>query len=114
MNMRFKGSLTIIERKDIVEGIAADVGLEEKTIEDVLFSLRNSMEYYAKSITHGADKDEKFLIRLFPGFSIVIEQSPEQRKVLNNQELLIESRIRVKPKFSRYFLRRIVNNLKDG
>lgn len=112
--MKIKEHLSIIEQKDIINDISSDTGIEPGTIQDMLYSLRNTMEYYAKSVTIGESKDEKFLIRLFPSFSILIEQSPEQRKVLNNQEILIESRIRIKPKFSRYFLRKIVNNLKDG
>jgi len=112
--MKFKKNLTIIEQKDIINDIASDTGIETKAIQDMLYSLRNTMEYYAKSVTIGEGKDEKFIIRLFPSFSILIEQSPEQRKILNNQKIFISSRIRIKPKFSRYFLRRIVNNLKDG
>ena len=112
--MKIKENLTIIEQQDIIQDIATDTGIEEKAIQDMLYSLRDSMEYYAKSVTTGESKEEKFLIRLFPSFTILIEQSKEQRKVLNNQEILVESRIRIKPKFSRYFLRKIVNNLKDG
>ena len=112
--MKFKENLTIIEQKDIVSDIAAETDIEKQAIESVLYSLRNCMEYYAKSATIGEDKNEKFLVRLFPSFSILIEQSKEQRKVLNNREILIESRIRIKPKVTRYFLRKIVNGLKDG
>ena len=112
--MKFKENLTIIEQKDIINDISSDTGIEPKAIQDMLYSLRNTMEYYSKSVTIGESKDEKFLIKLFPSFNILIEQSPEQRKVLNNQEILVESRIRIKPKFSRYFLRKIINNLKDG
>lgn len=112
--MKIKEHLTIIEQKDIINDISSDTGIEPKAIQDMLYSLRNTMEYYSKSVTIGESKDEKFLIKLFPSFNILIEQSPEQRKVLNNQEILVESRIRIKPKFSRYFLRKIVNNLKDG
>lgn len=112
--MKIKEHLTIIEQKDIINDISSDTGIEPKAIQDMLYSLRNTMEYYSKSVTIGESKDEKFLIKLFPYLSVFIEQSPEQRKVLNNQEILIESRIRIKPKFSRYFLRKIINNLKDG
>lgn len=113
--MKFrKKNITIVEQSDIVEGIAADTQLSERVVETVLDSLRNSMVYYCQFVTDGEDESEKFLVRLFPSFSILIEQSKEQRKVLNNQEILVESRIRIKPKFSRYFLRKIVNNLKDG
>ena len=85
--------LTIIEQKDIINDISSDTGIEPKAIQDMLYSLRNTMEYYSKSATIGEDKNEKFLVRLFPSFSILIEQSKEQRKVLNNQEILVESRI---------------------
>lgn len=113
--MRYKdNNTTVIELSDIIEGISADTDFSEKEVEDILTSLRKHLIYYCQNILHGADRDEKYIIKLFPSFYIKIERTPEQRKILNNNEIHIESRVKVKPKFTRYFKRKIVNNLKDG
>ena len=98
--------------------IAEELGISERTLYEILAIERKltpeMKELLDKSVTIGESEKEKFLIRLFPSFSILVEQSPEQRKILHDKEILVEKRIRLKPKFTRYFLRRIVNNLKDG
>ena len=63
--MKIKEHLTIIEQKDIINDISSDTGIEPKAIQDMLYSLRNTIEYYSKSVTIGESKDEKFLIKLF-------------------------------------------------
>ena len=58
--MKIKEHLTIIEQKDIINDISSDTGIEPKAIQDMLYSLRNTMEYYSKSATIGEDKNEKY------------------------------------------------------
>lgn len=113
--MKFrKENTTIIELSDIVEGIAADTQLSERVVETVLDSLRNSMVYYCQFVTDGEDESEKFIIKLFPSFYILIQKTKPYERKLNNRIIKVPSRIRAVPKFTRYFQRKIINGLKDG
>lgn len=112
--MKIKEHLTIIEQKDIINDISSDTGIEPKTIQDMLYSLRNTMEYYGKSVTIGESKDEKFLIKLFPSFYIFIHKTKPYERKLKGKTIKVPSRIRAIPKFTRYFQRKIINGLKDG
>lgn len=113
--MKFrKENTTIVELSDIVEGITADTQLSKQVIETVLDSLRNSMVYYCQFVTDGEDLSEKFIIKLFPSFYIFIQKTKPYERKLRGRTIKVPSRIRVIPKFTRYFQRRIINNLKDG
>lgn len=113
--MKFrKENITIVEQSDIVEGITADTQLSKQVIETVLDSLRNSMVYYCQFVTDGEDLSEKFIIKLFPSFYIFIQKTKPYERKLRGRTIKVPSRIRVIPKFTRYFQRRIINNLKDG
>lgn len=113
--MKFrKENTTIVELSDIVEGISADTQLPKQVIETVLDSLRNSMVYYCQFVTDGEDLSEKFVIKLFPSFYILIQKTKPYERKLNNRIIKVPSRIRAVPKFTRYFQRKIINGLKDG
>ena len=109
-----KQNTAIVELSDIVEGIAADTTLSKQTVETVLFSLKEQMIYYCQSAMNGADENEKYIIRLFPHFYVKIGMTKPHEKILNGRTIHIPSRIRAVPRFTRYFNRKIINNLKDG
>ena len=97
-----------------MEGIAADTQLSERIVETVLDSLRNSMVYYCQFVTDGEDLSEKFIIKLFPSFYIFISRTKPYERKLKGRIIKVPSPIRAVPRFTRYFNRKIINNLKDG
>ena len=113
--MKFrKENITIVEQSDIVEGISADTTLSKQTVETVLFSLKEQMLYYCQSAMNGADDDEQYIVKVFPSFYIRIRKTKPYERILNQKIIKVPARIRATARFTRYFQRRIINNLKDG
>lgn len=108
--MKTKQKTIIYNSIDIINELSAETGQTTEQLKEVITTLKDLITKHIKEVS----KDNQIVIKPFDSFLIQSEVIPDRKRILNYNEYVQTARIKVKPKFTRYFNRRIINGLKDG
>lgn len=105
--MKTKQKTTIYGTVDIINELSAETGQTTEQLKEVITALKDLITKHIKEVS----KDNQIVIKPFDSFTIQSEVIPDKQRVLNHKEYTQTERIKVKPKFTRYYLRNLINEL---
>lgn len=98
---------TIFETADIINDISATTGISTEQTKAVITALKD----FITSCIKQATKDNNIIIKPFNSFEILAAVIPDRQRVLKGKDYIQTSRIKVKPRFTRYYIRNLINEL---
>lgn len=105
--MKTKPKTTIYGTVDIINELSAATGQTTEQLKEVITALKDLITKHIKEVS----KDNQIVIKPFDSFTIQSMMIPDRQRVLNHKEYTQTERIKVKPKFTRYYLRNLINEL---
>ena len=105
--MKTKQKTIIYGTVDIINELSAETGQTTEQAKQLITALKDLIMRHIRETT----PDTQIVIKPFDGFSIQSEVIPDRQRVLNHKEYTQTERIKVKPKFTRYYLRNLINEL---
>ena len=105
--MKTKQKTIIYNSIDIINELSAVTGQSTEQAKQIITALKDLIAKHIRETT----PDTQIVIKPFDGFSIQSEVIPDKQRVLNHKEYTQTERIKVKPKFTRYYLRNLINEL---
>ena len=105
--MKTKQKTIIYNSSDIINELSAETGQSTEQIKEVITSLKDLITRHIKETT----TNNQIVIKPCDSFTIQSEVIPDRQRVLNHKEYTQTERIKVKPKFTRYYLRNLINEL---
>ena len=105
--MKTKQKTIIYNSIDIINELSAVTGQSTEQAKQIITALKDLITKHIKETT----ADTQIVIKPFDSFSIQSEVIPDKQRVLNHKEYTQTERIKVKPKFTRYYLRNLINEL---
>ena len=107
LQMKTKQKTTIYGTADIINELSAETGQTTEQAKQIITALKDLITRHIKETT----TDNQIVIKPFDSFTIQSEVIPDRKRVLNHKEYTQTERIKVKPKFTRYYLRNLINEL---
>lgn len=98
---------TIFETADIINDISEQTGIPTDQTKAVITSLKDLITNCIKQAT----ADNNIIVRPFNSFEILAAVIPDRQRTLKGKEYTQTSRIKVKPRFTRYYIRNLINEL---
>lgn len=98
---------TIYETADIINNISATTGLSTEQTKAVITALKDLITNCIKQAT----KDNNIIVKPFNSFEILAAVIPDRQRTLKGKYYIQTSRIKIKPRFTRYYLRHHINEL---
>ena len=105
--MKTKQKTIIYNSIDIINELSAETGQTTEQLKEVITALKDLITKHIKEVS----KDNQIVIKPFDSFTIQSMMIPDRQRVLNHKEYTQTERIKVKPKFTRYYLRNLINEL---
>lgn len=105
--MKTKQKTIIYNSTDIINELSAETGQTTEQLKEVITALKDLITKHIKETS----TDSQIVIKPFDSFSIQSEVIPDRKRILNYNEYVQTARIKVKPKFTRYYLRNLINEL---
>ena len=105
--MKTKQKTIIYNSTDIINELSAETGQSTERLKEVITALKDLITKHIKETS----TDSQIVIKPFDSFSIQSEVIPDRKRTLNHKEYTQTERIKVKPKFTRYYLRNLINEL---
>lgn len=105
--MKTKQKTIIYNTTDIINEVSAETGQTTEQARQIITALKNIITKHIKETS----TDSAVIIKPFDSFTIQSDMIPDRQRVLNHKEYTQTERIKVKPKFTRYYLRNLINEL---
>ena len=105
--MKTKPKTTIYGTVDIINELSAATGQTTEQVKQIITALKDLIMKHIRETT----PDTQIVIKPFDSFTIQSMMIPDRQRVLNHKEYTQTERIKVKPKFTRYYLRNLINEL---
>lgn len=105
--MKTKQKTIIYNSTDIINELSAETGQSTEQAKQIITALKDLIMKHIRETT----PDTQIVIKPFDSFSIQSEVIPDRKRTLNYNEYVQTARIKVKPKFTRYYLRNLINEL---
>lgn len=103
--MKTKQKTIIYNSIDIINELSAETGQSTEQAKQIITALKDLITKHIKETT----TDSQIVIKPFDSFTIQSEVIPDRKRTLNYY--VQTARIKVKPKFTRYYLTNLINEL---
>ena len=107
LQLKTKQKTIIYNSIDLINELSAETGQSTEQAKQIITALKDLITKHIRETT----PDTQIVIKPFDSFSIQSEVIPDRQRVLNHKEYTQTERIKVKPKFTRYYLRNLINEL---